>query len=135
MLTGIASESILNGETSSFAPVSWQSKRLPRACRSSTSAEIQMASTAIDSHEFMKQLIVDLFNSETVQVQNMDSALRQIQSVIVTHSKTMWGLQLEERRLAVEILSYREGLHAAGIECRWIESDYQSADAWSKAFS
>ena len=92
----------------------------------------------------MKPLIVDLFNSETVQVQNMDSALRQIRSVIVTDSTNLWdsvmkvescGLQLGKRHLAVEILSYREGLHAAGIECRWIGSDYQLADALSKVLS
>ena len=44
------------------------------------------------------------------------------------------GLQLEERRLAVEVLSYRDRLHAAGIDCKWVDSDQQLADALSKAF-
>jgi hypothetical protein len=34
----------------------------------------------------------------------------------------------------VEILSYRERLHAAGIDCKWVDSDQQLADAFSKAF-
>ena len=44
------------------------------------------------------------------------------------------GLQLEERRLAVEVLSYRDRLQAAGIECKWVDSDQQMADTLSKAF-
>jgi hypothetical protein len=44
------------------------------------------------------------------------------------------GLQLEEKRLAAEILSYRERLQHAGISCRWVDSDQQLADALSKAF-
>ena len=143
MITVLTSEDILQGKASPFSPVAWQSKRLPRVCRSSTAAEIQMASTAIDSHEFLKQFMLDMFNEKVISVKHMDKALKQIPSVIVTDSKNMYdsvmriessGLQLEERRLAVEILSYRERLHAAGIDCKWVDSGQQLADAFSKAF-
>jgi len=143
MITVITSEDILSGKASSFSPVSWQSKRLPRVCRSSTAAEIQMASTAIDSHEFLKQLFLDLFNEQQISLSVLDDCLKQMKSLIVTDSKNMYdsvmkiessGLQLEEKRLAVEVLSYRDRLGAAGVDCRWVDSDQQLADTLSKAF-
>ena len=136
-------EDILHGKVQPFSPVSWQSKRLPRVCRSSTAAEIQMASSAIDGHEFVKQMWLDLFNEKPIPVKDIDACLSKFRSIIVTDSKNMYdsvmkiessGLQLEERRLAVEILSYRERLSAAGIDCKWVDSDQQMADALSKAF-
>lgn len=144
MITVITSQDILSGQACDFTPVSWQSKRLPRVCRSSTAAEIQMASTAVDAHEFLKQLFLDLFNEKSLSLNILDECLQQMKSVIVTDSKNMYdsvmkiessGLQLEERRLAVEVLSYRDRLQAAGIDCRWVDSDQQLADTLSKAFS
>ena len=143
MISVITSEDILTGQACAFSPVSWQSKRLPRVCRSSTAAEIQMASTAIDGHEFLKHLMLDLFNERKISLDALDESLQSIPSVIVTDSKNMYdsvmkiessGLQLEERRLAVEVLSYRDRLQAAGIECKWVDSDQQMADTLSKAF-
>ena len=139
LITVLASSDVLKGKISCFSPVAWQSKRLPRICRSSTAAEIQMASTAIDSHEFLKQLMLDLFNEKTIPLHSLDKSLQAIPSIIVTDSKNMYdsvmriessGLQLEERRLAVEILSYRDRLHSAGIDCKWVDSDQQMADAF-----
>lgn len=144
MITVITSQDILSGEACDLTPVSWQSKRLPRVCRSSTAAEIQMASTAVDGHEFLKQLFLDLLNEKNIPLHLLDDCLQQMPSIIVTDSKNMYdsvmkvessGLQLEERRLAVEVLSYRDRLQAAGIDCRWVDSDQQLADTLSKAFS
>ena len=102
-----------------------------------------MASTAIDSHEFLKQLFLDLFNEQQISLSVLDDCLKQMKSLIVTDSKNMYdsvmkiessGLQLEEKRLAVEVLSYRDRLGAAGVDCRWVDSDQQLADTLSKAF-
>lgn len=143
MITVITSRQALSGEVCPFAAISWQSKRLPRVCRSSTAAEIQTASCAIDHHEFLKQMFLEIMNEETIPVNHMDECLSSFESLIVTDSKNMYdsivriessGLQLEEKRLAAEILSYRERLQHAGISCRWVDSDQQLADALSKAF-
>ena len=73
----------------------------------------------------------------------MDEALSRMPSVVVTDSKNVYdsvvrietsGLQLEEKRLALEVLSIRERVLAAGVSCRWVDSDQQLADGLSKPF-
>ena len=73
----------------------------------------------------------------------MDGALSRFDDVVVTDSKNVYdsvnriessGLQLEERRLALEVLSIRERTKAAGITLRWVDSDQQLADNLSKPF-
>ena len=88
LLTVLTDESVMTGQVKSFSPIAWQSRRLPRVCRSSTAAEVQMASSAIDSHEFVKQTLLEWCNFNVIDVQNLDSCLQQIPSVIVTDSKT-----------------------------------------------
>lgn len=143
MLSVLADESIMAGGLSSFAPLAWQSKKLPRVCRSSTSAEVQMASTGLDAHEFLKQMLLEWHNPHEIPLHELDSGLRKIKSVIVTDSKNFYdsvvrvvssGLQLEEKRLAIEIISFKERRAATGTECRWVDSDQQLADSLSKAF-
>lgn len=90
-------------------------------------------------------MVLEVMNEQKIPLKHLDSCLRQFDSVIVTDSKNMYdsivrvegsGLQLEERRLAAEILSYRERERPkqAGISCRWVDSDQQLADALSKSF-
>ena len=143
MLSVLADESIMAGGLSSFAPIAWQSKKLARVCRSSTSAEVQMASTGLDAHEFLKQMLLEWHNKHEIPLNNLDDSLKQIKSVIVTDSKNFYdsvvrvvssGLQLEEKRLAIEIISFKERRIATGTECRWVDSDQQLADSLSKAF-
>ena len=44
------------------------------------------------------------------------------------------GLQLEEKRVAIEILSIRERTKQTGICVKWCDSDQQLADGLSKPF-
>ena len=80
MVTVLTSENILKGQACPFSPVSWQSKRLPRVCRSSTAAEIQMASTAVDGHEFLKQFLLDLLNEKNISLNVLDACLQKMKS-------------------------------------------------------
>ena len=60
------------------------SRKLPRVARPSTSAEVQMASSSTDTHEFIKQImLLDWFNKETIESDEVDSAMRQVESVLV----------------------------------------------------
>ena len=86
--------------------------------------------------------MLDLLN-EKKSLNVLDACLQKMKPMIVTDSKNMYdsvmrietsGLQLEERRLAVEVLSYRDRPSAAGIDCRRVDSDQQLADVLSKAF-
>ena len=140
MLTVLANSSIL--DLSVFAPVAWQSRKLPRVARSSTSAAVQMASSSTDTHEFIKQIMLDWFNKETIESDEVDSAMRQVESVLVCDSRNLYdalakiessGLYLEEKRTAIiEVLSIRKRTKAAGIVLRWVDGDQQLADGLSK---
>ena len=139
MLTVLANSSIL--DLSVFAHVAWQSRKLPRVARSSTSAAVQMASSSTDTHEFIKQIMLDWFNKETIESDEVDSAMRQVESVLVCDSRNLYdalakiessGLHLEEKRTAIEVLSIRKRTKAAGIVLRWVDGDQQLADGLSK---
>ena len=141
VLTVLADSSVLQGQTSGFSPIAWQSRKLPRVARSSTSAEVQMASSSTDSHEFVKQMMLDWFNPEPIRADEVDSVMRQVESVMVCDSRNLYdalekiessGLHLEEKRTAIEVLSIRERTRATGITIRWCDSDQQLADGLSK---
>jgi len=42
------------------------------------------------------------------------------------------GLQLEERRTAIELLGIKERLEQAGVQPRWVDSDQELADGLTK---
>lgn len=140
-LTAIADRKFLDGQRSEFSLVSWQSRKLARVARSSTSAEVQMASNATDNHEFVKQTVLEWFNKDKIETHQIDHAMRQIPSVLILDCKNLYDsmcsiqssvLQLEERRTAIEVLSIRERTLEAGIQVRWTDSDQQLADGLSK---
>ena len=144
VLTLLADRCILEGKPSAYSVLAWQSRKLPRVCRSSTSAEVQMGSHAIDTHEFVKQILMEWYNRESIPAQKMDEVLSRTQSLLVTDSKNVYdsviriessGLQLEERRLALEVLSIRERVKLAGVDCRWVDGGQQLADGLSKPFT
>lgn len=141
-LTVLADRCVLKGEKSSFSLINWQSRKLARIARSSTSAEVQMASNATDNHEFLKQLLLDWFNPFTIPVNMMDDCMKKIPSVLLLDCKNLYdamsriqtsGLQLEEKRTAIEVLSIRERTLGAGIAVKWVDSDQQLADGLSKS--
>ena len=144
LLTMLVDEGITSGVPSHYSPVAWQSRKLPRVCRSSTAAEIQTGSHAMDAHEFTKQMLIEWYKAEPIAPKDMDRALQKIQSVVVTDSKNLYdyvvragtsGLQLEEKRLALEVLSIRERVRSSGVQFRWLDSDPQLADGVSKPFA
>ena len=96
-----------------------------------------MASSSTDTHEFIKQIMLDWFNKETIESDEVDSAMRQVESVLVCDSRNLYdalakiegsGLHLEEKRTAIEVLSIRERTKAAGIVLRWVDGDQQLAN-------
>lgn len=142
-LTLIADKGILQGHRSEFTLLSWQSRKLARIARSSTSAEVQMASNATDTHEFTKQVLLEWFNPMKLSYGEMEKHMQSIPSVLIMDSKNLFdamsrietsGLQLEERRVALEILSIRERTQQTGICVKWCDSDQQLADGLSKPF-
>ena len=80
---------------------------------------------------------------QPVPVKCMDQAMSTIPSVVITDRKNLYdsvvriessGLQLEEKRLALEILSLRERVSATGMQYKWVDADQQLGDPLSKPF-
>ena len=143
LLAMLVDQKVLQGKSSSCSPIAWQNHKLPRVCRSSTAAEIQTGSHSMDSHEFTKQILVERFNSEAVLLKEAEGALQRVPSTVVTDAANLYdsvtrvetsGLQLEEKRLALEVLSIRERAAATGTEFRWVDAYQQLADGLSKPF-
>lgn len=131
-LSVLADASTLDGKPSCFSPISWQSRKLPRIARSSTSAEVQMASHTTDVHEFLKQLLIEWQNKDPVLLHDPDFCMRQFPSVLILDCKNLYdamsrietsGLQLEEKRTAIEVLSIRERTKHTNILVKWVDSD------------
>ena len=144
LFTMLVSRQVLEGQPCKYSPIAWQSRKLPRVCKSSTAAEIQTGSHSMDAHEFSKQTMLEWYNQQSIPARDMDNVLSQVTSVVVTDSKNLYdsvnrietsGLQLEERRLALEVLSIRERSKAIGAQLRWVDSDQQLADNLSKPFT
>ena len=78
VISMLVDHDVVHGKLCKFAPIGWQSRRLPRVCRSSTSAEIQAGSHAMDAHEFTKQIVLEWYNEHPINNRDMDSALAKI---------------------------------------------------------
>ena len=137
----LADSAALEGHRVPFSPLAWQSRRLPRVARSSTSAEVQMLSNTSDTHEFIKQVLLEWFNPQDVLFEDADRAMRCFPSVLILDSKNLFdamsrietsGLHLEEKRTAIDVLSVRERSVQAGFAVKWVDSDQQLADNLSK---
>lgn len=140
-ITILTDQRFLEGKRCEYSLISWQSRKLARVARSSTSAEVQAASNATDNHEFLKQMILEWYNPQQILPSQVDQAMRMIPSVLILDCKNLFdslcriqssGLQLEEKRTAIEVLSIRERTLCAGVQVRWVDSDQQLADGLSK---
>jgi hypothetical protein len=140
-LTISTDKKILQGELSPFSIVQYSSRKLQRVARSSTSAEVQGFGNALDSHEFAKLLAIELESSSVLDLRNVDQYLQQRQTSVVCDAKNIYdalerietsGLQLEEKRTAVELLGIKEIIRGANVKARWVNSDQELADGLTK---
>ena len=143
-MTILCNKGLLEGRTSSFSIISYGSRKLHRMACSSTSAEVQECGNSLDTHEFLKHLLLEIHQPDGLDLRNFDELLRQTPSAIVCDAKNMFdalnivqsaGLHLEEKRTAVECLAIRQRLRAAGISLRWVDSDQEVADGFTKPFA
>ena len=140
-ITLLMNKHVLDGDVSHFSVLCWGSKRLRRVARSSTSAEVQMSGNALDQHEFVKLFMHVLRSAEHVDLRNPDKILSSVESCLISDSKNVYdglekietsGLQMEERRTAIELLGIKERLQQANVRCRWVSGDQELADGLTK---
>lgn len=123
--------------------MSWHSKKLKRICRSSTSAEVQSCANGYDDSEFVRQLLYEFESSRGITAKTSDEDIARIPAAVVCDAKNMYdsvtritssGLQLEEKRLCLEVWSIRERASATNAPLKWVNSNHQMADDLTKVF-
>lgn len=143
-LTIFTDSRILKGEQTPFSILSWHSRKLKRISRSSTCAEVQACANAHDDAEFARQLLFEFENPQGINHHNSDSCVSTIPAAVICDAKNMYdavtrivssGLQLEEKRLSLEVLSIKERCENTNSVLRWVDSDQQMADDLTKMFS
>ncbi len=140
-ITLLVQENMLKGSKSPFCVVSWGSRRLRRVARSSTSAEAQMTGNALDTHEFCKLALYDLESNGKLDLRKTDEYLRQFKSSLVCDARNIFdgivkvetsGLQMEEKRTAIELLAVKERLKQANVDLKWVDGEQELADGLTK---
>jgi len=140
-LTLLMQENTLHGSKSPFCVISWGSRRLRRVARSSTSAEAQMAGNALDTHEFCKLSLFDMEHSFKLDLRKTDEYLQQVTSCMVCDARHIYdgvvkvetsGLQMEEKRTAIELLAIKERLSQAKVLLKWVDGEQELADGLTK---
>ena len=140
-LTVLMGKSVLQGCKTVFHVLSWSSKRLKRVARSSTSAEAQMSANALDQHEFAKLFMLEMQSPGPLDLRKADEILSGVPSCLVCDAKNIYdgimkiessGLQMEERRTAIELLGIKERLRQANVCLRWVNGDQELADGLTK---
>ena len=80
-------------------------------------------------------------NPEGINLSSPDKELQGLPSVLICDAKNIYdavthvetsGLQLEEKRTAVECLAIRNRTKHAGVKLRWVDSDQELADGLTK---
>ena len=139
-LTVLMEGRVLKGHQGKFS-LNWTSRRLKRVARSSTSAEVQMCGSALDTHEFLKLAYLDMQGSRVLDLQDVDPYLQEIPWILVCDSKNVYdglakvkstGLHMEEKRTAIELLGIKARLIPANISIRWVDGDQELADCLTK---
>ena len=142
-LTVLTDSRVLEGKRAPFSILGSHSRKLKRVSRSSTSAEVQACANAYDDLEFVKQLYYEVYHESGLSVSCADQQISTIPSAVVCDAKNLYdsvtritsaGLQLEEKRLCLEVINIKERASAINAVLRWVDSDQQLADDLTKLF-
>ena len=143
-LTVLTDSKILEGKRAPFSILGSHSRKLKRVSRSSTSAEVQACANAYDDLEFVKQIYYEVYHESGINVSCADQQISTIPSAVVCDAKNLYdsvtritsaGLQLEEKRLCLEVINIKERASSINAVLRWVDSDQQLADDLTKLFS
>ena len=100
-----------------------------------------MCANALDLHEFVKLSFLELESPKPLVLANSDLFLSRWKTCMIVDAKNVFdavckietaGLQLEEKRTAIELLAIKQRLQQALVDLRWVNSDQQMSDALTK---
>ena len=101
-----------------------------------------MCANALDFHEFSKLGWIDLQEPTKVDLRVADEYLRTFESGLIVDARNIYdglsrvessGLQMEEKRTAIELLAIKERLHQAAVDLKWVDGEQEHADGLTKS--
>jgi len=128
-----------DGVEGPYHVIDWCSSKLPRVARSNLGAEAQSASQVCDNMDFVCRYYQHLLepNEPLANILHKPSPL---ESTLITDVKALYDSYhreslssgLTDKRTGLEIKVLRERLEALGGKLKWISSERQYADSFTK---
>ena len=115
----------------------WRSFKLPRVARSSLAAESQAAGCAADATEFACRYFEHLLKphlklADLLQVKSSLQPTMVIDAIYVYDSYHKESMSAVDKRSGLEIRMVKEQLQSLGGQLRWVSSERQLADGFTK---
>lgn len=102
-----------------------------------------MSANALDMHEFTKLSYLEMDSPTPVVLSKADDYFRKWETCLIVDAKNVFdavckiesaGLQLEEKRTAIELLAIKQRLQQARVNLKWVNSDQQLSDSLTKSW-
>ena len=128
------------GIESSYHVMDWRSFKLPRVAQSSLAAEAQAAGQAVDATDFVVRYWHMLFNPTSTLKETLDCRQFSLAPTLITDAKALYDSfhretinhSATDRRTSLEIRVMKEQVQSMGGSFRWISSERQFGDGFTK---
>ena len=133
----LAPKGILETGEDVYHILDWRSFKLPRVARSSLAAESQAAGCAADATEFACRYFEHLLKphlklADLLQVKSSLQPTMVIDAIYVYDSYHKESMSAVDKRSGLEIRMVKEQLQSLGGQLRWVSSERQLADGFTK---
>ncbi|CAK0898235.1 unnamed protein product, partial [Prorocentrum cordatum] len=132
--------SLMQNKEAPISLIAWAPAKLPRACRSSSAAEVQAASEAQEELEFCRLALGELLLGAT-PLQQWATGCAKIPGALVVDCRGVFdaldksessALGMKDKRSAPEALALERGMAATTTSLRWCHSGAQLCDCMTK---
>ena len=129
-----------NGTESPYHVLDWRSFRLPRVARSSLAAEVQSAAQAVDSTEFVVRFWYMTMHPNASLKETLNVRDPNLAPIFVTDAKALYDSYhrdainhgATDKRTNLELRVLREQVESIGGILKWISSERQFGDGFTK---
>ena len=140
ILVGVGPVSLAQGEVTDVSPISWQSSKIGRSCRSPGAAEVQAATNGDDALYYARYQWSEMLYGN-VNVREPEETVKKTPGYLITDSRNVYDklvtevlvIKGAEKRANIELLSVKDSQLTTGLEIRWVHSEAQLANGLTKA--
>ena len=130
---------LTSGEDGEYHVLDWRSFRTPRVTRSSLAAEAQAGGQAVDSIDFTCRYWHYIMNPD-LKLKDLLKASSTLTPIMVTDAKALYdsyhregvSSSVVDKRVSLEIRVMKEMLEELNGQLRWMSSERQIADGFTK---